>query len=224
MLGAVGLLVAGLVAGSTTVQWVSFGASSAAVLLLVVSELRRRRRTRAAAGRAATAEAPPGGAPTDPEPGPVVRLAPTTLPPVPRTNPGLDGRLDRGPHPDGGVTPPSAGRAPGPPTGSHARAQDGPVTGAHARSEAGAPPIGADGEPPAEEVEVTDLLLVLDLTDEVLVVDEHPRYHLPRCPHLVGAQPAPLPMVEARTDGFTPCGACTPDRELARRERARRSA
>lgn len=38
-----------------------------------------------------------------------------------------------------------------------------------------------EGEPPVEEVEVTDLLLVVDLKDEVLVVDEHPRYHVPGC-------------------------------------------
>ncbi|MCW2508895.1 MAG: uncharacterized protein JWP68_2043, partial [Modestobacter sp.] len=78
-------------------------------------------------------------------------------------------------------------------------------------------------EPPVEEVEVTDLLLVLDLTDEVLVVDEHPRYHLAGCPHLDGVVTIPVPMVEARTDGFTPCAACSPDRNLAERERARRA-
>lgn len=234
MLGAVGLLVAGLVAGSTTVQWASFGASSAAVVLLVAGELRRRRRARAGTGRRATTEAPPRGAPPGGARGgaSVVRLPPATLPPVPRTDPGLrarlgqgaDGRLDAGSRTDGRGTPRSADLEPGRPPGSSARLPDGPATGAHARSEPGTPSIGADGEPPAEEVEVTDLLLVLDLTDEVLVVDEHPRYHLPRCPHLAGTQPVPLPMVEARTDGFTPCGACAPDRELARRERARRSA
>jgi hypothetical protein len=86
-----------------------------------------------------------------------------------------------------------------------------------------APVLGPDGEPPAEEVEVTDLLLVLDLTDEVLVVDEHPRYHLTGCLHLSGVDAIPMPMDEARTDGFTPCGACAPDRNLAERERGRRA-
>jgi hypothetical protein len=57
----------------------------------------------------------------------------------------------------------------------------------------------------------------------VLVVDEHPRYHLAGCPHLAGSVPFPLPMVEARVDGFTPCGTCAPDRTLARVERARRA-
>jgi hypothetical protein len=72
-------------------------------------------------------------------------------------------------------------------------------------------------------VEVNDLLLVLDLTDEVLVVDEHPRYHLAGCPHLTDVATIPLPMDEARADGFTPCGTCAPDHNLAQRERARRA-
>jgi len=81
----------------------------------------------------------------------------------------------------------------------------------------------ATGEPGEEDVEVTDLLLVVDLDDEVLVVDEHPRYHLPGCVTLSGRTAIPLPLDEARTDGFTPCGACVPDRTLAARERDRRS-
>jgi hypothetical protein len=71
---------------------------------------------------------------------------------------------------------------------------------------------------------VTDLLLVVDLTDEVLVIDEHPRYHLAGCRHLRGRTTIPLPLDEARTDGFTPCAACSPDRNLAERERARKHA
>jgi hypothetical protein len=79
------------------------------------------------------------------------------------------------------------------------------------------------GEPPVEEVEVTDLLLVVDLTDEVLVVDEHPRYHLAGCVHLTGRTAIPLPHDEARADGFTPCGVCEPERHLADRVRARKA-
>ena len=47
-------------------------------------------------------------------------------------------------------------------------------------------------DPPVEEVEVTDLLLVVDLKDEVLVVDEHPRYHLAGC-RLAGRDDDPAP-------------------------------
>lgn len=80
-----------------------------------------------------------------------------------------------------------------------------------------------EGEPPVEEVEVTDLLLVVDLQDDVFVLDEHPRYHLAECPRLIGHEAIPLPLDEARTDGFTPCGICSPDRTMAERERARRA-
>jgi hypothetical protein len=102
-----------------------------------------------------------------------------------------------------------------------------PVAAAPATPEAvAAEPVAApveDGEPPVEEVEVTDLLLVVDLKDDVFVVDEHPRYHLAECPRLVGQEAIPLPLDEARTDGFTPCGVCSPDRSIAERERARRA-
>jgi hypothetical protein len=77
-------------------------------------------------------------------------------------------------------------------------------------------------DPPVEEVEVTDLLLVVDLTDEVFVIDERPRYHLADCVHLRGRTPIPLPIDEARSDGFTPCAVCAPDRHLADRVRARK--
>jgi hypothetical protein len=77
-------------------------------------------------------------------------------------------------------------------------------------------------DPPVEEVEVTDLLMVVDLTDEVLVIDERPRYHLAGCVHLSGRTAIPLPLDEARTDGFTPCAVCAPDRTLAQRARERK--
>ncbi|TKJ18180.1 hypothetical protein [Blastococcus sp. CCUG 61487] len=86
-----------------------------------------------------------------------------------------------------------------------------------------ADPVEA-GEPPVEEVEVTDLLLVVDLQDEVLVVDEHPRYHVAGCRHLTGRTTIPIPLDEARTDGFTPCGVCRPDATLAAQVRARKQA
>jgi hypothetical protein len=97
-----------------------------------------------------------------------------------------------------------------------------PPPAAHAAAHTSVPSEPA-GDPPVEEVEVTDLLVVLDLTDEVLVIDEHPRYHLAGCAHLAGQDTFPMPMVEARTDGFTPCATCAPDRHLAQRERTRRA-
>jgi hypothetical protein len=84
------------------------------------------------------------------------------------------------------------------------------------------PPPGDELDPGVEEVEVTDLLIVVDLRDEVLVVDEHPRYHLAGCSWLSGRETIPIPLDEARTDGFTPCAVCSPDRTLAERARSRK--
>lgn len=82
-----------------------------------------------------------------------------------------------------------------------------------------------DGDDPAEEVaEVTDLLMVVDMVDQVLVVDEHPRYHLATCAWLRGRATIPLPVTEARSDGFTPCAVCAPDSHLADLARARKAA
>ena len=78
-------------------------------------------------------------------------------------------------------------------------------------------------DPDVEDVEVTDLLLVVDLKDDVFVLDEHPRYHLAGCVHLRGRTPLPLPHDEARTDGFTPCAVCEPDHTLADQVRARKA-
>ncbi|WP_198598062.1 hypothetical protein [Blastococcus atacamensis] len=96
---------------------------------------------------------------------------------------------------------------------------------------AGSAPVPAEPEPalgtedpPVEEVEVTDLLLIVDLKDEVLVVDERPRYHVAGCSWVGSRTTIPLPLDEARTDGFTPCGTCRPDRTIAGRARASRKA
>lgn len=78
----------------------------------------------------------------------------------------------------------------------------------------------ADVEPGEEDTDATDLLVVSELTDEVLVVDERPRYHLRRCRWLAGKPTIPLGVDEARQLGFTPCARCTPDAVLARRHRA----
>jgi hypothetical protein len=119
------------------------------------------------------------------------------------------------------VAEPAPAVPPGPAAGNGHRAEDTPARrGAHEPREALADP--GTGEPGEEDVELTDLLLVIDLADEVLVVDEHPRYHLPGCPYLESQEGIGLPMVEARADGFTPCATCRPVRHLADTERARR--
>lgn len=86
-----------------------------------------------------------------------------------------------------------------------------------------APEVG-DDEPGEEATDATDLLIVSDLTVEVRVVDEHPRYHLARCTWLTDKPTLPLPVSEARQLGFTPCALCCPDGILASRHRASRGA
>jgi hypothetical protein len=229
LLVAVGLLAGGLAQGSATLQWGSFAASALAVLVLAVGEFRRRR-----AAAADDARSVPARVAAEPEVGALSSTPAGSRDPAPASAP------PAAPVSGGAATaPPSIAPRSAPetavqpareqvertvaepvrPVSGHRAGAGGPTTGAHAV----APVLGPDGEPPVEEVEVTDLLLVLDLTDEVLVVDEHPRYHLAGCPHLDGVDTLPLPMDEARTDGFTPCGICAPDRNLAERERARRA-
>ena len=75
-------------------------------------------------------------------------------------------------------------------------------------------------EPAEEDTDAADALVVSELTDEVLVLDERPRYHLAACGWLGGRPTIPLPVNEARQLGFTPCAVCTPDAKLAAASRA----
>jgi len=89
----------------------------------------------------------------------------------------------------------------------------------HERVPALPPP---DEEPGEEATDASDLLVVSELTIEVRVVDEHPRYHLGSCAWLKDKPTLPLPVNEARQLGFTPCAYCGPDAVLAARHRAAR--
>lgn len=71
-----------------------------------------------------------------------------------------------------------------------------------------------------EDTDAADLLVVYGLTTEVLVIDQHPRYHLDRCRLTDPASAERLAVSEARELGFTPCGRCRPDTTLARKHRA----
>ncbi len=82
------------------------------------------------------------------------------------------------------------------------------------------PPLGPDGAPPEEPRDADAAALVAGVEDEVLVVDELPRYHLAGCRSLAGIPVIPLPAREAVELGFTPCAWCTPDRTLSARHRA----
>jgi len=78
-------------------------------------------------------------------------------------------------------------------------------------------------EPAEEEVDIADVLTVIDLDVPVLVVDLRPRYHLAGCAHIRNWEIIPIPVNEAREDGFTPCGLCRPDAALATAARRLRS-
>lgn len=82
------------------------------------------------------------------------------------------------------------------------------------------PPAGPDGEPPEETADAVAASAVAALQDEVVVVDERPRYHVGGCSFLPGRPVIPLPVAEAIELGFSPCGWCTPVRVLDERRRA----
>lgn len=228
VLVGLGLFVAGVLTGVTTLYWACVGACVVAAVLLFLA---RRRMTAAvpAASPAPAAATVPAAAPAGTAaPAPAAPAAPE---PVAAPAPAVDAAVAApataaAPAEPAAVAAAPEAAAPVPadddlPTGRHAGVST--PDGAAATARTPAAPV-EDGEPPVEEVEVTDLLLVVDLKDEVLVVDEHPRYHVAGCRHLAGRETFPLPVDEARTDGFTPCGSCRPDATLADRVRARRRA
>ena len=84
-----------------------------------------------------------------------------------------------------------------------------------------ADPGAEDVEPPEENRTPSVAALVAQLPDEVVVVDEQPRYHLGNCRALTARAVIPIPVQEAVELGFTPCGWCSPDQTLADRHPAR---
>jgi hypothetical protein len=100
---------------------------------------------------------------------------------------------------------------------------DGHEVRAEGSEEEPAPRAAAAAEPSEEDTDAADLLLVADLSDEVRVLDERPRYHLAACTWLASRPSLGLPVKEARQLGFTPCSACRPDSALAGKHRAARA-
>jgi hypothetical protein len=90
---------------------------------------------------------------------------------------------------------------------------------ASAEEDAAAQPV-EDDDPGEEQTDEADLLVVSDLEDEVVVVDEYPRYHLTQCVWLADRELIPIGVSEARQLGFTPCVRCGPDAKLAEQHRA----
>jgi hypothetical protein len=67
-------------------------------------------------------------------------------------------------------------------------------------------------EPGEEHADPASAAIVAKLEDEVLVVDERPRYHLSICRSLAGRQTISLSAKEAVELEFTPCELCGPVR------------
>ena len=111
---------------------------------------------------------------------------------------------------------PAGPPAGGPPRGGPVEPPAGPPPGRAPEL----PPLGPDGAPPEEPRDADLAALVAGLDDEVLVVDELPRYHLAGCRSLHATPVIPLPAREAVELGFTPCAWCAPDRSLSARHRA----
>ncbi|MGH3984368.1 MAG: hypothetical protein ACRDST_17215 [Pseudonocardiaceae bacterium] len=195
LLVAVGLLIAALGTGHLALAWVSV-ALSAVVAALIVMRWRRRR--------------------DEPEVEPVVLLDDEPADALPGDKPD-ESAQDAAPN------------EPSPQPASVTAAEHGdpaveaaPVAsdkGAEAGEDIEAGEEGESGEPGEEDTDAADLLVVYELNDEVLVVDEHPRYHLTRCTWPDHEQGELLPVREARELGFTPCDRCRPDAALARRHR-----
>lgn len=84
------------------------------------------------------------------------------------------------------------------------------------------PVAETDGrEPDEEDVDAADALVVGGLPTEVVVVDEHPRFHLVACRWLGDRRTLTLPVTEAIELGFTGCARCQPSATLAARFRQR---
>ncbi|MEV6443204.1 hypothetical protein [Amycolatopsis sp. NPDC051716] len=188
VLAALGLLVTALITASSLWAWVSIGLSVLAGLLLVADWLRRRRRSSAPAAPAAAAAAPAASAVSPPEaeaPESPAEEEQTTL--IPAAG-------DLGDPADTPDTPDPE-----------------PAEEADASAEAETKP---DSDPGVEETPEADVAVLADLEDEVVVVDEHPRYHLTTCPWLGTRDTIPIGVGEARQLGFTPCDRCRPDATL----------
>lgn len=276
VLGAIGLLIAGLVRSDPDLVWSSIGASAVGGLAIVVASIQRGRAARSSAGPAET-DTDKDQAASSPTAEPTTVVTPV----LPRRTPGsalatipiastADAIKDP-PTPAATVPEPAVPEPKLPDAGKTVPAVDKPAKAAlpdelppddaeHSNavvddvvitdlSEASADPsdsLGAGSssvpdpdvesaegaepyqdppdEPDEEDVDMADLLTVIDLDSPVFVVDLRPRYHLENCAHLRGREAVPIPLNEAREDGFTPCARCRPDAFLAAAARQLRAA
>lgn len=229
VLGSAGLLVAGLTKHSDPFVFGSLGAAGLAAALIAVSVARRR-------GEAATAprqlpialsgyhDAPHLVPAIERPPTPPTathRFADPDRPLTEAGRPALKSEAPAAPPAPITPTPPVALRPPSAPAESDA-GTDRPAGGEPAPAGMADRP-DPPGEPAVEDTTATDALRVLDLSDEVQVIDERPRYHLAACTHVFGRTTIALPISAARAAGFTPCSLCRPDATIAAAARGERS-
>jgi hypothetical protein len=207
VLAALGLLVTALISANSLWAWISIGLSVLAGLILILDWLRRRSQRSAQARdevaatdqglerEKTTSEPPAGGAAHQ-----------TELLPV-------SGELDVS-----AATAEVAKTADSPDTATDTAAQEGDV------EETQVPParLKEDADPGEEQTDAPDLLIISELDDEVVVVDEYPRYHVANCAWLVDRDTIPIGVSEARQLGFSPCVRCEPDAKLAAKFRAKK--
>ncbi|MFD4249879.1 hypothetical protein ACFWQL_09095 [Amycolatopsis thermoflava] len=193
VLAALGLLIAALITANSLWAWISIGLSVAAGLLLVVDFVRRRVARRRASAVEEQAEEPAAGASTDDDE-PSTPEATTVEKPADEAAPETRAAEVEDAPADQTALIPTAGELVG---------------------------TAEEGEPGEESTDPADAAIVDELDVEVVVVDEHPRYHLTDCGWLADRDTIPISVKEARDLGFTPCARCTPDAHLAEAHRAK---
>jgi hypothetical protein len=209
VLAALGLLVTALISASSLWAWISIGLSVLAGLILVVDWwLRRSRRSAEARQMAGTPEqAVEDKKRTGETPEEAAITQQTGVLPV-------DAELDAAALTEGApATDIGSDSGKAEQTAVVADGGIGEVDAEKARLPRAR--LTVDGDPGEEQTDSADLVIISELGEEVVVVDEYPRYHVTTCAWLVDRDTIPLGVSEARELGFTPCAGCTPDAALA---------
>ncbi|WIX74948.1 hypothetical protein QRX50_25630 [Amycolatopsis carbonis] len=235
VLAALALLVTALITATSLWAWVSIGLSVLAGLILLVDWLRRRNRPEPGEAKPNPEdEAGEKAAKVENFDAEQTALLPSRGElgnpadvPEPEIEPAPEAEAETVPAPqpseaaaDGDATEATAAATADATTANAATANAataGTATAATANAATAnekAPPV-RDTPPAEENTSAEDLAVVKELEDEVVVVDEYPRYHLVDCPWLSGRDPIPIGVGEARQLGFTPCARCGPDAVLA---------
>ncbi|HEV7975933.1 hypothetical protein [Amycolatopsis sp.] len=207
VLAALGLLVTALLTANTVWAWVSVVLSVLAGLILLIDWLRRRRKKPAAEAEPETADSDDSADKDEAVDEETVagELPEAEKPPVAEQTELMPsaGDLD------------SSATAIIVPVPEEDTKDDEPAEAAPVRAKDDA------GDPGEEETAAADLLIVSELEDQVVVVDEYPRYHLVECVWLADRDTIPIEIAEARQLGFTPCVRCGPDAKLSAKHRAK---